>query len=328
MTMPQLTTAERIKEISNISNLELFYREAERMDVTPGWIKRETPILWREAHSKFVPAQWRYREIKAALDAAAKLIDVASSERRNLVMRNPFPENNFATTNSVVMAYQMILPGEIAPSHRHSSHALRVIVDGVGSYSIVNGEKILMETGDVVLTPGWCWHGHGHEGNAPAYWIDALDVPLTHLLEPMFYEEYPHRYEKIASVPAKTPFRYARHSLMMALDNASPHPDGFHGPRVHLEAPDIPVMSLSMERLDSGFTTRPQRSTANNIFVIVEGQGETIVGDRTFKWEAGDTLAVPCWNKYSHKAGADTVLFTVSDESLMRFSGYYRFEAD
>ena len=48
-----------------------------------------------------------------------------------------------------------------------------------------------MESGDIVLTPGWHWHGHGHDGQEQAYWFDGLDVPLTHLLEPMFFEDHP-----------------------------------------------------------------------------------------------------------------------------------------
>ena len=120
----------------------------------------------REPKSEFVPAHWRWEDAKVGLDAAGRLIDVALAERRNLVMRNPAPGANFETTRTLVCAYQMILPGEMAPSHRHSSHALRVIIDGKGSFSTVNGEKMPMETGDVVLTPGWCWHGHGHDGDA------------------------------------------------------------------------------------------------------------------------------------------------------------------
>ena len=326
--MSEVLSEERIREISKVPSLALLYKEADRLGISPAWIKRETPILWREAKSKFVPAHWRYHEIKAALDAAGRLVDVSLSERRNFVMRNPFPENNFATTNTFVFAYQMILPGEAAPTHRHSPHALRVIVDGLGAFSIVNGEKIAMDTGDVVLTPGWCWHGHGHEGDAPAYWVDALDVPLTHLLEPMFYEEHPDRYEKIVSVPKASPFRFSRDSIMTGLDQALPDSEGFHGRRINLDAPDIPVMSLSMERLDNGVITRLQRSTANHVFVVVEGVGETLVGSEVFKWRRGDTVAVPTWNKYKHKALADSVLFVLSDEPLMRFSNYYRFEAD
>jgi hypothetical protein len=166
----------------DIPTLDSLYEAAGGLNFTPGWMPRKKPILWAEPRSVFVPAHWTYENAKAALDAAGRLIDVSLAERRNLVMRNPAPGTNFETSRTLVCAYQMILPGESAPSHRHSSHALRVIIDGRGSYSIVNGQKIPMETGDVVLTPGWCWHGHGHEGDRPAYWFDGLDVPLTHLL--------------------------------------------------------------------------------------------------------------------------------------------------
>ena len=326
--MPEAASPDRMPEIANVSSLDLLYREGERLNITPGWVNRQTPILWREAKSRFVPAHWKYRDMKAALDAAARLIDVSLAERRNLVMRNPFPENNFATADTLVLAYQMILPGELARSHRHSSHALRLIIEGKRSFSVVNGEKIYMETGDVVLTPGWCWHGHGHDGDAPAYWVDALDVPLTHLLEPMFYEDHPDQYEKVLSIPANSPFRFTRDSILAGLDKAVPDPDGFHGRRIHLDAPDMPVMSLSMERLDSGFDTRRQRSTANRAFVVVQGRGETSVSNEIFRWAEGDTFVVPTWNKYVHRALADSVLFEISDEPLMRFSKYYRFEVD
>src|SRR6266508_974726 len=263
-----------------------------------------------------------------ALSCEAERLDVTPGERRNLVLRNPFPENKFATAKTLVCAYQMILPGEIAPSHRHSSHALRVILDGKGSYSVVNGEKTPMETGDVVLTPGACWHGHGHDGDEPAYWLDGLDVPATHLLEPMFFEEHPDKYEKILSVATSSPYRFTRNAIAAALDRAKPDPDGMHGARIDLEAPDMPSMGLSMERLESGRKTRRQRSTANRIFVAVEGSGETLIEGEHFAWQRGDTVVVPTWNKYEHRALADSVLFSLSDEPLMRFAKYYRVEAD
>src|SRR6202042_1760140 len=162
----------------------------------------------------------------------------------NLVMRNPAPGTNFETTRTLVCAYQMILPGEFAPSHRHSSHALRVIIEGEGSFSVVNGEKTPMETGDVVLTPGWCWHAHGHDGDKPAYWFDGLDVPLTQLLEPMFYEDHPDRFEKNVVVVAESPYRFPRESIERALDKAAPDPDGCNGRRVILDAPSMPTMGI------------------------------------------------------------------------------------
>jgi gentisate 1,2-dioxygenase len=325
-TMTNVASVARSETRSAISDLDALYREAERLNVTPGWIKRDRPILWKQPKSSFLPMHWKYADVRGALEAAGELIDVSLAERRNLIMRNPITDNVFATTATLVCAYQMILPGEHAPTHRHSPHALRVIIDSHGSYSVVNGEKTPMETGDVVLTPGMCWHGHGHDGDEPAYWFDGLDVPLVQLLEPMFYEEHPDRHEKITSVVTESPFRFSRDSMARALDKAKADPDGRHGPRIELAAPDMPTIGLSMERLAAGGRTRRQRGTANRIFVAVEGAGETLVGDRCFQWRRGDTIAVPIWNWFEHRATADSLMFQMTDEPLMRFAKYYRSE--
>ena len=298
------------------------------LNLTPAWIDYADPLFRAEPQSRFVPAHWRYDDIKTLLDAAGRLIDVSLATRRNFIMRNPISRNNFATTNTLTCAYQMILPGEAAPSHRHSAHALRLIVDGQGTYSTVNGVKMPMETGDVVLTPGWFWHGHGHDGDSPAYWIDGLDIPLMRLLEPVFFEEHPDRYENVVSVAATSPFRFSRDSIVRGLDKAKPDPGGFHGPRITLDAPDMPSMGLAMERLSSGFSTRRQRSTADHVFAVVEGSGETLISSARFTWKPGDAFAIPKWNKYEHHAVTDSVLFDLSNEPLMRFTKYYRFEAD
>ena len=208
--MPPSPPPRRSLSGRDIPTLESLYEAAGGVNFTPGWVPRKKPILWSEPRPEFVPAHWTYEDAKAGLDAAGRLIDVTLAERRNLVMRNPAPSAVFETSRTLVCAYQMILPGEHAPSHRHSSHALRVIIDGKGSYSIVDGEKTPMETGDVVLTPGWCWHGHGHDGDEPAYWFDGLDVPLTHLLEPMFFQEHPQKHETVERVVQTSPFRFKR----------------------------------------------------------------------------------------------------------------------
>ena len=276
----------------DIPTLDALYEVAGDLNFTPGWVPRKKPILWNEPRPEFVPAHWTYENAKAALDVAGRLIDVSLAERRNLVMRNPAPGTNFETTRTLVCAYQMILPGEVAPSHRHSSHALRVIIDGKGSFSIVNGEKTPMETGDVVLTPGWCWHGHGHE-----------------------------------SVVTTSPFRFTRADIARRLDAARADSEGFHGPRVTLAAPDMPPMALTMERLPVGTKTRRYRTTANTIFHVTEGTGETTIGEKRFSWQRGDTLAAPCWYAITHLTTSDAQLFVLSDEPLLQFSNYYRFEA-
>ena len=184
-----------------------------------------------------------------------------------------------------------------------------------------------METGDVVLTPGWCWHAHGHEGDKPAYWFDGLDVPLTQLLEPMFYEEHPQRREKIERVATSSPYRFARAEIAGKLDKAKADSEGFHGPRINLAAPEMPTMGLTVERLPAGASTRRYRTTANTVFQVMEGSGRTTIGDSQFSWTRGDTIAAPCWNTITHYASSDAQLFALSDEPLLRFSNYYRFEA-
>jgi gentisate 1,2-dioxygenase len=310
----------------DMSTLDELYAETAAVNLTPGWVPRKTPILYGEPRPKFLPAHWGYDDAKVSLDAAGKLIDVALAERRNLVMRNPSPLADFETSRTLVCAYQMILPGEKAPSHRHSSHALRVIIDGKGSFSTVNGEKMPMETGDVVLTPGWCWHGHGHDGDQPAYWFDGLDVPLTQLLEPVFFEEHPDRYEKVERLVETSPFRFKRDDIARRMEAAKPDNDGFHGPRIALDASSMPTMGLHVERLPTGTATRAYRTTANTVFHVMEGTGESSVGDQKFVWQRGDTFVAPCWNAISHWAKSDAQLFALSDEPVLKFSNYYRME--
>ena len=164
---------------------------------------------------------------------------------------------------------------------------------------------------------------------------DPVDRAYSHFhmqlrwgYETVSFEEHPNRHEKIVSVAAESPFRFPRESIAAALDRAKTDREGFHGPRIQLEAPDMPDMGLAMERLESGASTRRQRSTADHVFAVVEGSGETTIKGERFAWKAGDTVVVPKWNKYEHRATRDSVLFDLSNEPLIRFTKCYRFEAD
>lgn len=279
-----------------------------------------------KAVSEFRPARWRYAEVRAMLAEAGELLDPEFAERRTLVLRNPKPDNDWATSRTLVCAYQMILPGEIAPSHRHTSNALRLIIDGEGTYSVVNGVRMPMESGDVVLTPGSHWHAHGHEGDEAACWLDVLDVPLTYLLEPMYFEDHPSRIEAVAETVTQSPYRFAWADTQRALAAAVAGPAGAHGRRVHLPTPSMPMMRLSMERLEAGSTITPKRSTANRIYSVVQGEGVSEIGGTSFSWTRGDTFVAPFWNTIRHRPRTDTVLFEASDQPLMEFVSYYREE--
>ncbi|GLY70181.1 cupin domain-containing protein [Amycolatopsis taiwanensis] len=121
------------------------------------------------------------------------------SDRRNVTLRNPAEGNVYSTVRTLVAAYQLIRPGETADAHRHSPSALRIILEGRGTSTVVNGTRLEMRPGDVLLTPSRAWHSHSADGPDDCYWVDILDVPLIHLLEPIFFEQHPDRLEKTLS---------------------------------------------------------------------------------------------------------------------------------
>ena len=227
----------QLEALRSLQDLDALASAIGARGMTPGWIKRAKPPLWKEMHSDFVPALWRYQQAKAAMQSAGRLIGTDLAERRNFVLRNPIPDNEIATLRTLACAYQSMLPGERARSHRHAPHALRVILEAKGSYSIVEGEKTSMESGDIVLTPGWHWRGHGHDGSEQAYWFDGLDVPLTHLLEPMFYEEHPDGCEEVMAQAQRSPMRFAWTDTLAALESARSDEADHFGQTIELPAP-------------------------------------------------------------------------------------------
>lgn len=314
-----------LDKLRNIDSLESLQSNLNELDMTPGWVRMQKPPLWKEMRSEYVPAHWRYEEAKAAMQAAGKLIGTDLAERRNFIMRNPEAQGSPATVRTLVAAYQSILPGEKARSHRHAPHALRVILDVKGAYSIVDGHKHPMETGDIVLTPGWCWHGHGHDGSEQAYWMDGLDVPLTHLLEPMFFEEHPAGFEPITNTDPQSPMRFTWAATRQALKSAAA--DAHMGSTIVLPAPTMPTITLKVHHWPAGFRNRPYRHSAHTVLVVMQGAGEAVIGGKQFDWQFGDTIAVPGWSRTEIHAQEESVIFAMSDEELIRWSRYYRLEA-
>ncbi len=315
------------EELAAAATLDALYPQLAQIDLAAGWNK-PTPSLWPEPHKTYPAAHWRYDQARGALDAAGRLINTALAERRNLILVSPLAGNNYATVRTLVAAYQMIMPGETARSHRHTPNALRLVLDaGPGAYTIVNGAKLPMAPGDVVLTPNWCWHGHGNDGTARGYWLDFLDVPLVQLLDPMFFEPHPEEFEEDAPVAADSPLIFSWPETQQRLAAAEPDPSGRHGIAIELGAPALDTMALFMMRLPPRAATAPYRTTANTLYAVVEGEGTSIVDGQRFDWKRGDVVAVPSWRTQSHRARDGAILFRVSDEPLMSKLGLLRSEA-
>jgi gentisate 1,2-dioxygenase len=226
----------------------------------------------------------------------------------------------------------MIMPGEHARSHRHMPNALRLIVDAEpGTYTVVDGVRLEMMPGDVLLTPNWSWHGHGNDSKANGYWLDFLDVPLVQLLEPMFFE--PNEEDKAddaqSAPPTKdSPFVFPLSETLKRLDAAAPTPAGRFGTQVELGNPAMDTIGLHMMRLSPKIKTAPYRTTANNIYAAVKGSGATTVDGERFEWRRGDVIAAPAWRPHFHEAAEDALLLRVTDEPVMQRLGFHRVDGE
>ncbi|QHE84174.1 cupin domain-containing protein [Hydrogenophaga sp. BPS33] len=291
-----------------------------------GWAK-PTPSMYPQPKQPFVPAHWRYAHAHAALHAAGRLVGTEWAERRNLIMANPVPGNHFPTVNSLVAAYQMVKAGETARSHRHMPNAMRIALDSKAqTYTIVEGVKVPMEPGDVLLTPNWCYHGHSNEADVDAYWIDILDSPTVHLLGPMFFEHHPQAVSTDGEVAPDSPMRVAYADYRPRL---AAQPEMAPGVRTLALAPGVlPTFDRTAIELATGARWSPGRSTASEIFVVIEGQGRSQFDDCSFSWERGDIVAVPYWTAATHTSeGGDAVLLRMSDRPMLDKLGWLREES-
>jgi gentisate 1,2-dioxygenase len=288
-----------------------------------GW-HRKQPALWREPRKNLRPAIWRYRDVRPILDAAGSLVSTDFAERRNLTMTNPVEGNLYPTVRTLVAAYQMIRPGEKAAAHRHTPNALRLILEGHGTYTVVDGQRIEMRPGDVLLTPNWAWHSHENVGREDCYWLDFLDVPLVHLMESMFFEHHPDKQEQHVTDIELSPMAFRWGDTLKQLNEASPDATGMSDRQIELGSPALPTIGLYMQHLTTVGATRTMRTTANSIFAAAQGGGRTTIDDESFEWQYGDVFAVPAWRPYRHESQSNSILLRVTDEPLMRNMGFLR----
>ena len=169
-------------------SLEQLFNEAVVEHAEPLWPLLNT-VSPPFPTAKAAPHVWDYQKLRPFCERAAHLVGTELAERRVFMLINPKLKAPF-TTDTLYAGLQTILPGETARAHRHTPFALRFIIEGERGFTAVEGEKVMMERGDLVLTPAWEWHDHGNEGNVPMIWLDGLDLPLWQTLPAIFTEHY------------------------------------------------------------------------------------------------------------------------------------------
>jgi gentisate 1,2-dioxygenase len=317
-----IKAAKSAVDFDSASNLDALYKLLDSVKMKNGWAK-PTPSIYPEPKQPFVPAHWQYADARAALHAAGRLVGTEWAERRNLIMANPIPGNDYPTVRTLVGAYQMVKGGETARSHRHTPNAMRVVLEAApDTYTIVEGNKIPMLPGDVLLTPNWCYHGHANESTHDAYWIDFLDAPLVQFLGPMFFNVHPDMVEPADAVEPNSPMRFAYADYKPRLLHAPKCASGVR--TLELGPETLVTFDRVAVHLSADARWSCPRSTSNQIFTVIEGCGVSNIGGCEFKWSAGDMFAAPSWYDQTHRAQEEAVLLRVSDEPLMRMLGWLR----
>jgi gentisate 1,2-dioxygenase len=330
---------------------EAFYQHISGGNLAPLW-ERLHALVTAEPVSPVQPAIWHYREVRPHLMRAGELISAEEATRRVLILENPGLKGQTSITHSLFAGLQLILPGEVAPAHRHTQSALRFIIEGEGAYTAVDGERTTMHPGDFVITPSWTWHDHGNPSSAPMVWLDGLDIPIVRLLDASFAEPGDRAMQAVTRPEGDNEARFANNLLpvdwrpavktspvfnypysrsraSLEVMSRNGEPDPCHGHKLRYVNPAtgdfaMPTIAAFIQLLPAGFATRPYRSTDATVFVAVEGEGQTRIGDQLFEWQAHDIFVVPSWAPVSHQAAREAVLFSYSDRPVQEKLGLWR----
>ncbi|TWG30309.1 gentisate 1,2-dioxygenase [Geobacillus sp. C56-T2] len=331
--------------------LERLHEELEQVYLGPLWEKLGKMVTPEPDH-EVVPYLWKWETIRKHLLEAGELLRLGrESERRVVYLQNPSLLKRGLigySTNTLYVGVQLLLPGEVAPAHRHSQSAIRFIIEGEGAYTAVDGERTYMERGDLILTPAWTWHDHGHEGTEPVIWMDGLDVGLVRNFAGSFFEPYSEDVFPVVAPHNGSTFKYATGALRpvsdrkrkgypspliaykwkttkQVLENLSQlDPDPYDGYAVDYINPltggsaDLRI-GTTMQKLTPGMHTKAHRHVHSAVYHVLDGEGYTIINGVKFEWAKGDFFILPPWSWHEHvnTGEGDAHLFSINDLPIM-----------
>ena len=328
-----------------------YYGRIRKANLAPLWEVLDD-LVPASPSSRCVPALWRYEDIRPRILEAGELISAKEAQRRVLILENPACPGEARITNTLFSGLQLLLPGEVAPSHRHSQSALRFIIEGEGSFTSVDGERTMMRPGDMILTPSWTWHDHGNESDQFTIWLDGLDIPLVRFFESGFLEQLGEDSQPLTRSEGDAEARYGSNLLPVdyrvtsasspvfsyryehtreALERlrSSQEMDPCHGVRMKYINPTtgghaLPTIASFIQLIPGGLRTRRYQSTDGAVYVGVEGHGRSRVGKHEFTWGPSDVFVVPSWVPYTHEVDEDAILFSFSDRAIQEQMGLWR----
>ncbi|TAK49001.1 MAG: cupin domain-containing protein [Xanthobacteraceae bacterium] len=343
-----------MSELGRLEDLPLSYRQGlTAHNLVPLWPSLRAALPHDIPTRRTRPVLWRYADVRPRLLEAGELTPIEKAERRVLVLANPgLGLENMQATPSIYIGLQLILPRETAPNHKHTPSAVRFVVEGAGGFTVVEGEKMPMEPGDLILTPSRLWHEHGHEGTGPVIWLDALDLPTVFALEASYCVDG--RAQVARNQPDASQTLYRRSGLMpyrslgasrgiyplkrfpwkevrAALESFAAVTNTGEAVQLAYINPEtgdecLPVLGFSALMLRPGETLRPARRSASAVLHVVEGDGQAVIDGTELTWTASDTLAVPTHARVeivNTSSRKPAFLFQVDDAPMQRKLGFY-----
>jgi gentisate 1,2-dioxygenase len=339
------------RAIVKLAVREEFYRRIDEQNLSALW-NVLGDLVTPQPKSPCRAHLWRFDMIRSHMMQAGSLITAKEAERRVLVLENPGLRGRSSITTSLYAGVQLVMPGEVAPAHRHSQTALRFILEGDGAYTTVDGERTFMNPGDFIITPSMTWHDHGNETAEPVFWLDGLDIPLVQFLDASFAEGLGSEQQPLTRPDGDSFARYGNNLLPVdfkrvsqtspvfnypyshsreALERARVQDewDPCHGLKLRYTNPAtgdfaMPAIGTFLQLLPKGFETASYRSTDATVFTAIEGRGTSTIGDVTLDWGPRDIFVVPSWQWVTHKAEEEAVLFSFSDRPVQQKLDLFR----
>ena len=342
-------------ELGRLEDLPADYvAELKSHNLMPLWPSLRAMLPPEKPRPATQATYWPYAAIRPLLIRAGELTPIEKAERRVLVLANPgHTLEKMQASAAIYLGMQLLLPGEWAPSHRHTPNAVRMVVEGEGAWSTVEGEKCPMLRGDLILTPTGLWHEHGHDGTEPVIWLDVLDVPIVHYMETSYHvnggrqtprkDHGERRYARGGVVPTQV-FERANNSYPMlrypwadtraaleslALDQPD-QPDGqavqvtYVNPETGDHAENI--LGFYALMLRPGQTLKlPARSPAT-VFHMIEGGAQVQIEDQRFAMTEADTCCAPGYTPITLGNNSSTLpafLFIADESPLHKKLGVY-----
>jgi len=339
--------------------LRKLYADFKANHLNPLWTQTGN-LMPPHPRPRAVAHVWRWSELYPLARQSGDLVPVGrGGERRAIGLANPGLGGEAYVSPTLWCAIQYLGPRETAPEHRHSQNAFRFVVEGEGVWTVVNGDPVRMSRGDFLLTPGWCFHGHHNDRDAPMAWIDGLDIPFSYTNDVGFFEfgsdrvtDYAtptfSRSERLWCHPGLRPLSGLQNTVaspigayrwdytdralaeqLLLEDEGQPATVEQGHAAVRYVNPTtggdvMPTIRAEFHRLREGVETPARREVGSTVFQVFDGRGAVVMDGTRHKLEKGDIFVIPSWVSWSLQAETAFDLFRFSDAPIMERLNFNR----